>query len=253
MKTDIEPFKLHNNIYFAGSSKVSVHFIDTRDGLVFIDSGYPDMLEIITDAINVLGFSGRKICAILLTHGHIDHTGCAVKLKEMYGGKIYISGKDEPMLNKRKELSWANELGYEHLPDFNADVLLKDNDVLIFGNTKIRCVLTPGHTEGTMSFFIEEDGFVSAMHGGAGLKSMHKKYLEKYGLSLSCRDEFKKSITRLKCERVDLVLGNHPYQNDTVGKLLKVKKGEAAADKNEFISFLNNIEKNIDKMTEEGI
>ena len=49
VKSDIKPFKMHENIYFVGSTRVSVHIIDTEDGLVMIDTGYPDMYEQILD------------------------------------------------------------------------------------------------------------------------------------------------------------------------------------------------------------
>lgn len=34
VKSDIQPFKMHENVYFVGSSKVSVHIIDTTEGLL---------------------------------------------------------------------------------------------------------------------------------------------------------------------------------------------------------------------------
>lgn len=43
--SDILPFKMHGNIYFVGSTEVSVHVIKTECGLVMIDTGYPDMYE----------------------------------------------------------------------------------------------------------------------------------------------------------------------------------------------------------------
>lgn len=42
-KSDIPPFKMYGNLYFIGSSRVSVHLIDTAEGLVLIDTGYPQM------------------------------------------------------------------------------------------------------------------------------------------------------------------------------------------------------------------
>ena len=43
--SNIPPFCLHENIYFVGSSRVSVHLIQTEKGLLLIDTGYPDMLD----------------------------------------------------------------------------------------------------------------------------------------------------------------------------------------------------------------
>ena len=45
VKSDIQAFNMYENIYFVGSSRVSVHIIKTEVGLVMIDTGYPDMYE----------------------------------------------------------------------------------------------------------------------------------------------------------------------------------------------------------------
>ena len=153
-KSDIKPFKMYENIYFVGSTRVSVHVIDTEEGLVVIDTGYPDMYEQISDSFNELGLDLKNICAIFHSHGHIDHFGCTQKLKALSGAKTYISSIDNDIVNGKYDLSWAVELGYERLPAFDCDVLVNDGDIFTFGNTSIRCVLTPGHTEGVLSFFI---------------------------------------------------------------------------------------------------
>ena len=36
----MEPFKIIENVYFAGTFQTSVHLIDTGDGLIMIDTGY---------------------------------------------------------------------------------------------------------------------------------------------------------------------------------------------------------------------
>jgi len=116
VKSDIQPFRLCENIYFVGSTKVSVHLIKTEDGLVMIDTGYPDMYEQILDSMDDLGFNPKDICAIFHSHGHIDHFGCTQKFKELSGAKTYISRIDNDIVNGTLDLSWAKELGYNRLP-----------------------------------------------------------------------------------------------------------------------------------------
>lgn len=250
MKSDIKPFRMHNNIYFVGSTKVSVHIIDTEDGLVMIDTGYPDMYEQILDSMKELNLDPAKICAIIHSHGHIDHFGCTVKLRELSGAKTYIGRPDNEISNGNLNLSWADEIGIDGFDQFDNDVLIDDGDVFTFGKTKIRCVSTPGHTDGVISMFIETEGdnTISAMHGGIGVNSMAKEFLNQYGLSFDCREKFRKGLQMLKSEHVDLVLGNHPQQNDTEEKLQKVLNNQPIIDPDEWQNFLITAEERLDQL-----
>ena len=252
--SDIKPFKMHGNIYFVGSTKVSVHLIDTECGLVLIDTGYPDMYEQILDSIAYLGYNPKNIVAIFHSHGHIDHFGCTNELKELTGAKTYISRIDNEIANGTLDLSWAKEVNMDRIKPFDGDVLIDDGDVFTFGSTTIRCRLAPGHTEGTLAFFVtyEENGkkFTAAMHGGVGSNSMTSKFLNEYGLSFDCRDKFREGLRNMKDENVDFVLGNHPQQNKTEDKLRKIEAGESIIDKNEWKEFLIWAEGKLDEMIE---
>lgn len=254
MLSNIAPFKMLGEIYFVGSTAVSVHMINTSEGLVLIDSGYPNMYEQILESIQILGFDPKKICAVFLSHGHYDHFGCARELRALSGAKLYISEIDHDIVNGKLDLSWAKELGYERLPAFSCDVLVKDSDVFSFGDTQIRCRLTPGHTDGTLSFFINakegDKNYVAAMHGGIGTNSMRASFLREYGLPFDCRDRFREGLHKLASEHVDLVLGNHPQQNDTEAKLAAVLEGKSIVDETEWQRFLVAAEKYLDAVIE---
>lgn len=248
--SDIPPFRLYRNIYFVGSSRVSVHAIDTEEGIVLLDTGYPDMLDVILSGLEALSLDARRIVAIFHTHGHIDHFGCTIPLKALSGAKTYISHADAEIVNGSRPLSWAREIGLPEPEPFVPDVLIKDGDIFTFGKTHIRCVATPGHTEGVMSFFITADGDenVCAMHGGAGMNSLKKDFLTAYGLPLSLRDDFRAGLYRLAEERVDLTLGNHPHQNGTKEKRLRAVCGESVLDPTEWERFLKSLESKLDAL-----
>ena len=221
-KSDIKAFNMYGNLYFVGSTRVSVHIIKTEEGLIMIDTGYPDMLDQILDSMKELGFDARDICAIFHSHGHIDHYGCTRELVEISGAKTYISRIDNNIVNGTYDLSWAKELNWDRIEPFDCDVLIEDGDVFTFGSTKVRCVHTPGHTDGVMSYFINvTDGdkeLIAGMFGGMGMNTMRAKYLDKNGFSYDCRDKFRASILKLRNEQVDIVMGNHPEGNDTAEK-----------------------------------
>jgi len=253
IKSNIKAFNLYGNLYFVGSKKVSVHIIKTECGLVMIDTGFPDMYEQILDSMNELNLDPKDICAIFHSHGHIDHYGCTRQFKEISGAKTYISRIDNDIVNGTYDLSWAKELGLERIEPFNCDVLVEDGDVFTFGKTKIRCVLSPGHTDGVLSFFVNlEDGdksIIAAMHGGTGVNSLASWFLKSYNLSFDCRDKFRKSLHNLSKEHVDLVMGNHPGQSKTEEKLEIVMSGNGTVlDDKQWQEFLKSVEHNLDEL-----
>lgn len=251
---DITPFRIWDNVYFIGCRAVSVHLIDTGAGLILIDTGYPFMRSALLQNMKELGFNPADIRILLHSHGHYDHFGNTMFLKSLSGAQTYVSQIDNEIINGHRDLSWAAELGFDRLPPFDCDVLLGDGDEIRLGCTRILCRLTPGHTEGTMSFFFEtSDGLRTAMHGGVGMNSMARRFLDQHDLPRDLPERFRQGLHRLKQERVDIVLGNHPGQNDTEGKLARVLAGEkgACVDAGEWARFLGVCEANLDKMKQE--
>ncbi|MBQ9922064.1 MAG: MBL fold metallo-hydrolase [Clostridia bacterium] len=222
----VKPFRIFGNLYFVGTSPASTHLIDTGDGLIVIDPGYPQSLYIVINNICELGFKIKDIKCIVITHGHYDHLGAARALKELTGAKTFIGKEDVTYANGTEDLTWAKELGTEYYEQFEPDVLISHGDVIELGNVKILCKDAPGHTPGTKAFFFDvTDGdktLRAAMHGGVGMNSMKKQFLDKYGLSTEIREKFVPAIQSFIDEKVDILLGNHVGNNDTVGKSMKI-------------------------------
>lgn len=83
---------------------------------------------------------GVKPSAILLTHSHFDHVNLVEPLVEKYGSSVYMS---------------SVECNYYQ---FTAPKLIcfEDMEVLILGNTRIQCLVTPGHTAGGACFLLSD-------------------------------------------------------------------------------------------------
>jgi len=250
----IQPFRMLGNVYFVGGKAVSVHVIDTGDGLIMIDTGYPFMRDEILSNMREVGLDPGNLRVLLHTHGHYDHIGNTLAFKALSGAETCISRVDNDICAGRLDLSWAVELGHERLAPFSCDRLLEDGDVVALGDTRVRCISAPGHTAGTLALFFEtEDGgrrYTCAMHGGIGLNSMAIDFLNKYHLSPDCRERFREGLHRLVREHVDVVLGNHPDQNDTEGKLARLLAGDAQAfvDAGEWQRMLEGCEARLDEM-----
>ncbi len=202
----ILPFRIIGNVYFTGTYQASSHLIDTGDGLILIDTGYANALYLVLDSIRRLGFDIDDIRYLVHTHWHYDHTEATEYLLPLIPGAKTVIGR-----NDADEVIRA---GY-----FVPDMTVKDGDVLTLGKTSIRFLETPGHTKGTVSLFFdaEEAGRIYrvGMFGGAGRNTLTKEYLKTYP---TCRTDYRESLVRLKKERVDVMLGNHTWNNDTDAK-----------------------------------
>jgi len=197
------------------------------------------------DGIRELGFSPYNIRYLLHSHAHIDHIGGTRRLAELTGAKTVIGRADFDAATGKRDLTYAYELGEAFEEPFTPDILLDDGDVLTLGSTAIHCVHTPGHTEGTMSFFFDlvENGqtFHAAMHGGIGCNTMSRAYLERHHLPFSLRDTFLCDLMRLRELPVDVVIGNHQDHCDTLGKYARLQQGywDAFIDPSEWRRYLD--------------
>ena len=209
------PFKVFGNTYFVGTYQASCHLIDTGDGLIMIDPGYTKTAYLVINSIYQLGFKPQDIKYIINTHWHGDHTEATAAFADLTGAKTLL-GRDDVENAK---------------PYFTPDIIVDDGDLLSLGNITIRFVHTPGHTKGTISPFYEDtDGERTCrvgMFGGAGLNTMVPEEFEFDG----CRDAYFASLERLKQEKVDVFIGNHTWNNDTLGTYERL----AGTGRNDFI------------------
>ncbi len=221
----IEPFKIIGNVYFVGCFPASTHIIDTGDGLILIDPGYMNTFHLVIDSIYKLGFSPYDIKYIINTHWHDDHTEATAALAHLCGAETIIGHKDA---KKAERL-------------FSPDILIKDGDTLELGNTKIEFMETPGHTEGTISFFFkaEENAqeYRVGMFGGAGANTLVP---ERYDFE-GCREAYINSVNRLLAEKVDVFIGNHVWNNNTeeFGEILRQTGENKFINPQLWTDFLN--------------
>lgn len=229
-KYRLPPFRLTDNLYYIGTSKGPSYLLGTSEGIVIIDTGYPQTLYLLFENIRALGFDPNSIKHIIHTHGHIDHMGGTRAIVELTGAKTYIGAGDEDAAAGKNQLSAASEVGCVYEEPFASDVIIRDGDVLSFGETDISFISTPGHTHGTISLFFDvycgEKSYRAGMFGGAGLNTLTDEYLTKYGLPATMRELYLQSIERLLIEKVEFHIGNHLDDNKSGEKMLRINESE---------------------------
>lgn len=250
---DIKPTMISDDIAFVGGRPVSVHCLIAKEGLILLDSGYPGMLSGISRNMSALGLNIMDVRYILHSHGHVDHYGSTAELVRKTNAKTYIGKEDASIVLGNSDLSWAKELRINRAESFIPDVCFGDGDILQLAGRTIRCIHAPGHTLGTYAFFIDTYThgipMIAAMHGGVGINSMSASFLTNNGIPLSIRTQYRQSLHRLKNEKVDIVLGNHPDQNDTERKAqLKTQNYNPFVDPKEWVQFLHKCEGRLDQL-----
>ena len=89
-------------------------------------------------------------------------------------------------------------------------------------------------------------------HGGIGINTMSKSFLNQYGLPLSLRDDFQKGLERMRREHVDVFIPNHQDQWDTLSRYARICAGDRDAfiDETSWKGYLNMAQERIERMLE---
>lgn len=95
---------------------------------------------------------GVNIKALLLTHAHYDHVGCAKQLQQD-GVKVYISKQDKLKLTNEQNLSSLFGVSFD---SFTPDFTFIDGDSLCIEGEIISVFVTPGHTDGSAVFMYKD-------------------------------------------------------------------------------------------------
>ena len=127
-----------------------IHSIDSKD-CICIDPGYD--VERIMKYVKKNNF---VVKVILLTHGHFDHMLSCSDMQKEFNCDIYISKEDEELLYNA-EHNYSNLINKTSFDKFEIKDNVKDGDELNFLGFKIKCIGTPGHTKGGISYYFENE------------------------------------------------------------------------------------------------
>jgi len=155
---DGQDFAVDNNVWLIG---------DDREVLVIDAAHDPDAI--------LAAVGGRRLSAIVCTHGHNDHINAAPQVAEATGAPVLMHPDDQVL--------WR--MIY---PDMLPDGDLADEEVIEIAAAPLRVLHTPGHSPGSVCLYAPAPRVVfsgdTLFHGGPGAT----------GRSYSNRDTIVRSI-----------------------------------------------------------
>lgn len=140
---DIETFE-------AGPLSANNYLLIDGDEAVLVDCS-----EVLPEILKKL--KGKTLKYILLTHGHFDHILGINDMKEKTGAKVFVHKDDVQRMQESADIMRTFGIGGIQTPI--ADEFLEDGQVIKFGNTEIKVIFTPGHTQGCVCYQVDDKLF----------------------------------------------------------------------------------------------
>jgi hydroxyacylglutathione hydrolase len=144
------------------------YLIQTETGYILIDTGIKNRRKQLEAAILDAGCQPGDLKLIIITHGHVDHVGNAMYLRDKYSAKIAMHSGDVNMVTGGGMFADApqsfmikivgffmNLTGLGDFETFKPDILLEDNQSLQEYGLDATVIHTPGHSKGSISIIMD--------------------------------------------------------------------------------------------------
>jgi glyoxylase-like metal-dependent hydrolase (beta-lactamase superfamily II) len=140
--------EITDGLFILNLGFVGMYLLKSGDSFIAFDTGMK--VENVTKELERLQIEPEKVQTVLLTHSDRDHVG---GLGAFPGAQVYLPKDEIAMVDK----TTARFFGFIYnKPLVVSYQTLEDDQSVMIGETSIRCVATPGHTAGHMSFVVND-------------------------------------------------------------------------------------------------
>ncbi|MDR1117403.1 MAG: MBL fold metallo-hydrolase [Oscillospiraceae bacterium] len=226
--------KLTDRIYWVGSGCVGlsaegdchVYAVEGDDAIALIDCGMARDPELILRNLKNDGMDLDKLKYVLLTHAHPDHAGGCLALQKERGLKIVCSDYEGRMLRQgavdffKHENTGMVAWMEREMPKCEPDIIVGDDDEIDLGGVKLRVIVTPGHTGGSVCYLTEIGGQQMLFSGDT---IFYKGFISVLPAPFSDLTLYKPGLLKLRDLRVDGLFPSH--------LMFVLKQGQSYIDK----------------------
>ncbi len=163
--------QLAPSLYRIGSSSlVNSYLVVQPDGITVVDTGMAGQWRDLVGELESMGRSLDDIRAVLLTHGDVDHTGFAERLRRDHGVEVYVGEADaaeargdakKPAAERDSMRIWpllrflwfgVTHGGLRSVPIREVRVATPGMTLDVPGSPRV--IGLPGHTPGSVAFHV---------------------------------------------------------------------------------------------------
>ena len=164
------PVELAAGVAYLTTGISNVYYVGDKDNWVLVDAGVVGYTRQILAAAAARFGADAVPRAILLTHGHYDHVGCARDLHAHWGVPVLAHALELPYLTGKsdypqKDPTVGGAMGFlsRFFPSRTVDLrgpLIEVPEGPVPGLPGWTTIHTPGHSPGHVCFWREADGFL---------------------------------------------------------------------------------------------
>jgi len=178
-----------------------VYLVDGGGELALIDAGLGYSYRQILNNIKEIGLDVSRLKCVVATHGHIDHIGGLHRFQPR-GAKVVCHELEEGAVARGiPGLTAEAYYGVRYRP-VSIDIALKgETQKLPVGDLVLHCPLTPGHTPGGISPYLDVEG-TRVLFG----QDIHGPFDDSWGSDM---DKWKASMEMLLGLNADILCEGH--------------------------------------------
>lgn len=205
------------------------------DPLTIVDPGnkHENTVKMFEEELSIHGKSVKDVKRILLTHGHIDHFGCAEWIKRISGAEIFIHENDYQKASRTHREDdiytefYKNTLlehgspekglrGVDNFMKYIETMYEPLKDVTFtganveFDNSNWEVIETPGHTSGCVVYYNEENEIL--ISGDTLIKEISPNPVIEFnseGKRFNSQAIFRETIDKLKTYKFKRIIPGH--------------------------------------------
>lgn len=185
----------------------SVYLIFDENDWTLIDIGYEDAVDDCLELIRQLDFPFSKCATLIASHADVDHIQGLAKAKQILKTTVTCHPTAAAKLEAGDKIATFAEIAAQgiflDMPAMKCENQVVDGDIVKVGNLELETWHTPGHTDGQLSFRLDNllfSGDNLFRDGCVGAIDAH------HGSSIP---DFIKSLTRIRDSDIEWLLPSH--------------------------------------------